>query len=185
MPRPAAIHRRGAARDPQSGGRRRAQADAHPQGRVRLRPRRSERPARRSSRAMPDTAGSGSRRQLRGVSRPYTLAERRWDSPITADLARAIGVGLAGSGEGAPLCGPRPTGPPRILSRRPRRAVADCAHRSSLPIAARRRRAVSTASTAATDRLALALAEPLGVTPAPEHRRRRPVAPGQESCASA
>ena len=26
--------------------------------------------------------------QLRGVSRPYTLAERRWDSPITADLAR-------------------------------------------------------------------------------------------------
>src|SRR5258706_10145490 len=26
--------------------------------------------------------------QLRGGSRPYTLAERRWDSPITADLAR-------------------------------------------------------------------------------------------------
>ena len=26
--------------------------------------------------------------ELRGVSRPYHLAERRWDSPITADLAR-------------------------------------------------------------------------------------------------
>ena len=115
----------------------RAEARADPPQRLRLRPGRRRRGSRKSSRAAPRAAGSGWPKSSWPLTKPYTLAEHRWDSPITADLARrsvAAWLDEVQRRRGAARDGDRAA---RVLSRRPRGAVARRAGRSVL----RRRRA--------------------------------------------
>ncbi len=111
------------------GSRARAQADAHPQRRVRLRPRRSDRPrqdCRAQCQAWLGTAGGP-------IARGQPAVHARRTALGLADHRRpgaAFGVGVAGSGQGRRGPADDRGRPARLLSRRPRRAVADCADRS-------------------------------------------------------
>ena len=144
----------------------------------------SGRPRRRSWRATRCAAGSGWPASCSDVIRPYRLAERRWDSPITADLARrsvaawldqvkadaelrATATGLRGFF----LADPDELSLIALVDQfsRGRRAGA----RRDVPHRGRQRSAGGRARRAARR------------SPAPQHRRRRAVAPRARWSASA
>ena len=138
---------------------------------------------RRSCGATRRAAGSGWPRRSRPDIEPYRLAEQRWDSPIAADLARRSVASWLDAGQrrrGAARDRDRPA---RVLSRRSRGAVADRARRS---VRGRRRAGPGAMYRieGGNDRLATALAAPLGDRLRSEHRGRRRLASRPGRCAS-
>ena len=140
----------------------RAEADAHPARRLRLRPPRRAPAGRRSCRAAPRAAGSGWRRRSRPIDRAVQARRAALGLSDHRRPRAAVRRRVARRGQGRRGAARDRDRPARVLPRRSRRAVA--ASRSSISS----RRATTPAPGAmyriegGNDRLATALAAPLG-----------------------